>query len=72
MRTLAPLGGQVIETTAVLVKYSYHGDADFNGKLDFDDYALIDLAFNTQGAGCDLCFHQSEGKTSKGGGVVVR
>ena len=34
----------------VLVKYTYYGDSDFNGVVNFDDYSLIDLAFNTQGA----------------------
>jgi hypothetical protein len=32
----------------VLVKYTYYGDTDLNVLIDFDDYVLIDLAFNTQ------------------------
>jgi len=27
-----------------------NGDVDGNGVIDFDDYSLIDQAFNTQGA----------------------
>ena len=27
----------------------FNGDFDGNGVIDFDDYSLIDLAFNTQG-----------------------
>jgi hypothetical protein len=30
----------------VLVKYTYYGDADFNGSVDFDDYVRIDQGFN--------------------------
>src|SRR5205823_11034498 len=26
----------------------FHGDFDFNGRVDFDDYSLIDMSFNTQ------------------------
>jgi hypothetical protein len=26
-----------------------NGDFDLNGSVNFDDYVLIDLAFNTQG-----------------------
>ena len=33
----------------VLVEYTFFGDTDFNGVLNFDDDALIDLAFNNQG-----------------------
>ena len=31
---------------AVLVKYTYYGDTDFNGKVDFDDYVRTDNAYN--------------------------
>ena len=34
------------DATAVLVKYTYYGDADFNGQVDFDDYVRRDLGFN--------------------------
>src|SRR5260221_4073016 len=40
--------GQPIDNTAVLVKYTYYGDTDFNGKVDGADYARIDLKFNQQ------------------------
>jgi hypothetical protein len=38
-----PVGGD-----AVLVRYTYHGDANFNGKVDGADYARIDGMFNQQ------------------------
>jgi hypothetical protein len=40
--------GQSVDGTSVLVKYTSYGDADLNGIVNFDDYSLIDLAFNTQ------------------------
>ena len=30
----------------VLVKYTYNGDANFSGIVDFDDYVQIDVGFN--------------------------
>ncbi|MEO8053022.1 MAG: hypothetical protein ABI833_21655, partial [Acidobacteriota bacterium] len=41
----AQFDGQTIDTTAVLVKYTYYGDADFNGVVNFDDYSRIDSGF---------------------------
>jgi hypothetical protein len=38
--------GDPIDATAVLVKYTYYGDADFSGTIDFDDYVRIDGGFN--------------------------
>jgi hypothetical protein len=35
------------DATAVLVKYTYYGDTDFNGFLDGDDYSRADNGFNT-------------------------
>jgi hypothetical protein len=43
--------GQTIDTTAVLVKYTYYGDTDFTGSVDGDDYARIDSGFNTSVSG---------------------
>ncbi|CAN5441984.1 hypothetical protein BH09PLA1_BH09PLA1_10750 [soil metagenome] len=39
--------GQTIDATAVLVKYTYYGDADFNGVVNFDDYSRADNGFGT-------------------------
>jgi hypothetical protein len=47
----APFDGQTIDTTAVLVKYTYYGDADFNGKVNFDDYVRTDSGFNNHRTG---------------------
>jgi hypothetical protein len=41
-----PFSGQPIDATAVLVKYTYYGDTDFNGLVDGDDYARTDAGFN--------------------------
>src|SRR5262249_15701696 len=43
----ATFDGQTLDSTAVLVKYTYYGDTDFNGIVDFDDYINIDYGFNT-------------------------
>jgi hypothetical protein len=42
----AMFDGQPIDSTAVLIKYTYYGDANFDGKVNFDDYARIDAGFN--------------------------
>jgi len=31
----------------VLVKYTYYGDTDFNGVVNFDDYSRTDAGFST-------------------------
>jgi hypothetical protein len=43
--------GQPVDPTSVLVKYTYNGDTDLNGVVDFDDYARIDAAFLGTGTG---------------------
>jgi hypothetical protein len=47
----APFNGVNPDTTAVLVKYTYYGDADFNGKVNFDDYVRTDNGFNNHQTG---------------------
>ncbi|CAN5487120.1 hypothetical protein BH09PLA1_BH09PLA1_05670 [soil metagenome] len=42
----AKFAGQTLDATMVLVKYTYYGDADFNGVVNFDDYSRIDAGFN--------------------------
>ena len=42
----ASFDGEAIDASAVLVKYTYYGDTDFNGKVNFDDYVRIDNGFN--------------------------
>jgi hypothetical protein len=42
----ATFDGQRLDDTAVLVKYTYYGDADFNGRVNFDDYVHTDSGFN--------------------------
>jgi hypothetical protein len=47
----ATFAGQTIDTTALLVKYTYYGDTDFNGKVNFDDYVRTDSGFNNHKTG---------------------
>jgi hypothetical protein len=42
---------EAIDSTAVLVKYTYYGDTDFNGLVNFDDYSRIDAGFNQHRSG---------------------
>ena len=48
MSTIGPFS---INTGDVLVRYTYHGDADLNGVVDFDDYSRIDQGFNSHRTG---------------------
>jgi autotransporter-associated beta strand protein len=38
--------GQSYSAADTLVKYTYYGDTDFNGKVNFDDYVRTDNGFN--------------------------
>ncbi|MBC8108012.1 MAG: agmatine deiminase family protein [Anaerolineae bacterium] len=40
-----------IDDSAVLIKYTYFGDTDFNGLVDFDDYSRADAGFNNNRTG---------------------
>jgi hypothetical protein len=42
----ATFDGEALDNTAVLIKYTYYGDTDFNGKVNFDDYVRTDNGFN--------------------------
>ncbi|CAN5488325.1 hypothetical protein BH09PLA1_BH09PLA1_02220 [soil metagenome] len=46
MRGTTQFNGNTIDDTTVLVKYTYYGDTDFNGVVNFDDYSRIDAGFN--------------------------
>jgi hypothetical protein len=43
--------GFAVAPTDVLVKYTYYGDTDFNGKVNFDDYVRTDNGFNNHLSG---------------------
>jgi hypothetical protein len=45
----ATFAGHNLDPTMVLVKYTYYGDPDFNGLVDFDDYVRTDAGFNGGG-----------------------
>jgi regulation of enolase protein 1 (concanavalin A-like superfamily) len=47
----ATFDGESIDASAVLVKYTYYGDTDFNGTVDFDDYSRTDSGFNNHRTG---------------------
>ncbi|MBC8107588.1 MAG: hypothetical protein H7Z14_13435, partial [Anaerolineae bacterium] len=47
----ALFNGFAIANTDVLVKFTYYGDVDFNGVVDFDDYSRIDAGFNNNRTG---------------------
>jgi hypothetical protein len=37
---------QSIDDSAILVMFTYDGDTDFNGVVNFDDYSRTDAVFN--------------------------
>jgi len=47
----ATFDGESLDSTAVLVKYTYCGDTDFNGRVNFDDYVRTDSGFNNHRSG---------------------
>ncbi|MBC8108851.1 MAG: PQQ-dependent sugar dehydrogenase [Anaerolineae bacterium] len=47
----ALFAGEAIDDTAALVKFTYYGDTDFNGVVDFDDYSRIDSGFTNNRTG---------------------
>src|SRR5207237_9523958 len=38
---------QAVNANSILLKYTYNGDANLDGKIDPDDFALIDGGFNS-------------------------
>ena len=49
MQTISPLHSHAIDNSTVLVKYTYYGDSDFNGIVDFNDYPRTDGGFSCGG-----------------------
>jgi hypothetical protein len=47
----ATFAGFTVADTDVLVKYTYNGDTDLNGIVDFDDYSRTDSGFNNHKTG---------------------
>ena len=47
----ATFDGEPLDADAVLVKYTYYGDANFDGRVTFDDYVRIDTGFAQHQAG---------------------
>jgi hypothetical protein len=48
---MSTFSGQPIDSTMLLIKFTYNGDSDLNGLVDFDDYARIDAGFLAGGTG---------------------
>jgi hypothetical protein len=42
--------GVQADNSTILIKYTYYGDTDLNGVVDFDDYSRTDNGFNNGGA----------------------
>src|SRR6185295_12117244 len=42
---LANFNGEAVDANAILLKYTYYGDRDFDGDVDADDYAGMDAGF---------------------------
>jgi plastocyanin len=47
----ATFSGFGVNDSDVLVKYTWYGDTDFNGKVNFDDYVRTDNGFNNHLSG---------------------
>jgi len=47
-------GSRTGSATDTLVKYTYYGDTDFNGKVNFDDYVRTDNGFNNPLTGSQI------------------
>jgi probable HAF family extracellular repeat protein len=47
----ASFNGSPVAVSDVLVKYTYYGDTNFSGSIDFDDYVRLDVGFNSQLSG---------------------
>jgi hypothetical protein len=47
----ATFDGAAVAANAAVVKYTYYGDTDFNGLVNFDDYVRTDSGFNNHRTG---------------------
>jgi hypothetical protein len=47
----ATFAGVTVDDSAVLVQYTYYGDTDLNGRVNFDDYVRTDNGFNNHLSG---------------------
>ena len=45
------LGGEALSNNDIVLKYTYNGDANIDGTINADDYALIDSGFATHSSG---------------------
>jgi hypothetical protein len=48
---MAPFGGEMVDATTGLVKFTYGGDANLDGKINIDDYGHIDTSIGIGIAG---------------------
>ena len=47
----ATFNGRDVSDNDTLIKYTYYGDTDFNGRINFDDYVRLDNGFNNHLSG---------------------
>ena len=47
----ASFGGEPVDDTSVLVRLTYEGDANLDGRITFDDYTRIDTGFSASLSG---------------------
>jgi hypothetical protein len=48
---LTVFDAQTLDKSALVIKYTYYGDTNFNGVVNFDDYVRTDVGFNTGRSG---------------------
>jgi hypothetical protein len=46
-----PFNGRTVVATDTVIKFTFNGDTDFNGVVNFDDYARVDSGFNNGRSG---------------------
>ncbi|HYO09301.1 MAG TPA: hypothetical protein VER17_10045, partial [Tepidisphaeraceae bacterium] len=52
--------GQIVDATSLLLKYTYAGDADLNGKINGDDYFLIDSHVAAAAAAGNVSYYHGD------------
>lgn len=55
----ATWGGQTVDASSILVRYTWGGDANLDGKIDADDYVLVDRGFLRDQANGNTTAHGS-------------
>ena len=64
-------GGQAVHATTVLVKFTYAGDANLDGKLNIDDYTRIDSGVGAHTTGWSNGDFNYDGKINIDDYVII-